>query len=354
MKIPPNQLSIPQFINKILMKALEVNASDIHFEPTAKMLNIRYRKDGTFYNFPTLPITLAKKVLAHIKALANLDVAETQKPQDGRMPFGKSSFRIATIPVQFGESLVLRVLNANALNLKLETLGIPPPLIQKLRNLTKLPHGLIIVAGPTGAGKTTTLYTLLQDIYSDKKKYLTAEDPIEYALPGITQVAINNAIGLTFSKVLRSFLRHDPDIILVGEIRDLETAKIAFQASLTGHLVLTTLHTNNAATAIIRLIDLGLPPSIIASSLQAILAQQLIPTQTGRTATFELLQVTPPLRQLISNNPSIQTLETQACLDGMIKMNTITNPQRSHPNIRITNSIPYSNSAHTVPPPGGP
>lgn len=336
-----HELSVPHFVEELLGYAVQRNASDIHFEPAAMELKIRYRKDGTFFDLPSAPIPLSKKILAHLKSLGNLNVAENRKPQDGRMTLEINTrflnFRVSTIPVQFGESLVLRVLDPSSLNLTLGQLGMPSELIQVVRKFAKRHHGIFIVTGPTGSGKTTTLYSLLQDVYSSKKKYLTVEDPVEYIIPGVSQVSINNAIELNFAKVLRAFLRHDPDVIMVGEIRDLETAQIAIQASLTGHLVLTTLHTNNAASAITRLIDLGLAPSLIASSLQAVLAQRLTrifciscvgkgcfecnnSCFLGRTGIFEFMPISSTLRHLISHNQPLHVLEEQAESEGLVSL----------------------------------
>ncbi len=335
------EFSVSRFIEEALNHVIEANASDIHFEPSAIELKIRYRKDGILVDLFSVPIGLANKVLAHLKSLAHLNVAENRKPQDGRMTLeigGKPlNFRVSTIPVQFGESLVLRILDPCSMHFELKDLGLNDQLIEMIRKIARKPHGIFIVTGPTGSGKTTTLYSLLKDIYSPKKKYLTVEDPVEYLIPGVSQVSINNAIGLTFARVLRAFLRHDPDMIMVGEIRDLETAQIAVQASLTGHLVLTTLHTNSAASAVTRLIDLGLPPCLIASSLQGVLAQRLIRIFCegckgkgcaeckntgflGRTGIFELMPISHPLRHLISQNAPLSFIDTQAQADGMIKL----------------------------------
>lgn len=338
---PHSEFSVSKFIQETLSYIVEANASDIHFEPTATELKIRYRRDGVFIDLPALPIGLSRKILAHLKSTAQLNVTENRKPQDGRMTLqiaGKTlNFRISTIPVQFGESLVLRILNPLSLPLRLEELGLNAELIEIIRRIVKRPYGIFIVTGPTGSGKTTTLYSLLQDIYTEKKKFLTVEDPVEYIIPGVTQVSTNNAVGLTFAKVLRSFLRHDPDLIMVGEIRDLETAQIAVQASLTGHTVLTTLHTNCAVSAIARLINLGLAPCLIANSLQGVIAQRLIRTfcnecsgnvckkcndtgYAGRTGIFEFLVISEALKQLIARNASYEVIEAQAKTDGLIKL----------------------------------
>lgn len=317
--------SVSGFVQETLNCVIEANASDLHFEPTATDLKIRYRKDGFFVDLPSVPMSLAQKIFAHLKSIAHLNVTENRKPQDGRMTVeikGKLlNFRVSTVPVQFGESLVLRILNPGSLQFNLEGLGLSDPLIESIRRIVKKPHGLFIVTGPTGSGKTTTLYSLLRDTYSPKKKWLTVEDPVEYIIPGVSQVSTNDSIGLTFARVLRAFLRHDPDTIMVGEIRDRETAQIAIQAGLTGHFVLTTLHTSSAASAVTRLIDLGISPSLVASSLQGVLAQRLIRTfNSGRTGIFELMSITPKLRQLISENASLYDLDNQAQADGMIKL----------------------------------
>lgn len=337
----PIEFSVSRFIEETLNYVVEANASDLHFESSTNELKIRYRKDGVFIDLPGLPKELERKVLAHLKSIAHLNVAENRKPQDGRMTLEIGdkllNFRVSTIPVQFGESLVLRILNPCSKLFRLKELGLNDQLIESIRKIVKRPHGIFIVTGPTGAGKTTTLYSLLRDVYSSKKKYLTVEDPVEYLIPGVSQVSTNNAIGLTFAKVLKAFLRHDPDIIMVGEIRDLETAQIAVQASLTGHLVLTTLHTGSAASAVARLIDLGLAPCLIASSLQGILAQRLIRIFCdncksegcdecagtgfrGRTGIFEFMPISQSLRHLISENAPLDFIDIQAQADGMIKL----------------------------------
>lgn len=336
-----NKFSVNNFVLQTLHHCVQSNASDIHFEAGCDEMKIRYRKDGQFIVLQPIPFPLSNKITAHIKSLSNLNVAEYNKPQDGRITLEVHdkhyNFRVSTLPTLFGETIVLRVLNASSMNLKLDQLGMNSNLISNVRKFANRPYGLFIVTGPTGSGKTTTLYSILQDIYSSTKKYLTVEDPVEFILPGVSQVPINNAIGLTFSKVLRSFLRHDPDVIMIGEIRDLETAQIAIQASLTGHLVFSTLHTNNAASAIIRLIDLGVTPSLLASSLQCILAQRLIRKFCftcegngcqncnntgflGRTGIFELMAISPVLKHLITQNAGLQVLERQAELDGTLTL----------------------------------
>ncbi len=277
-----SQAPIVRFVNLILFQAIKDRASDIHFEPFEDEFKIRYRVDGALYEMSPPPKYLALPVISRIKVLSNLNIAERRLPQDGRIQIGIAGravdLRVSTLPTQFGESVVLRVLDRTVVNLDLGVLGMPPDLINKLRELIKMPNGIVIVTGPTGSGKTTTLYSCLREINTIDLKLLTAEDPVEYDLEGIMQVPINDAVGLTFARALRSFLRQDPDIIMVGEMRDLETAQISIQASLTGHLVFTTLHTNDAPGAITRMIDMGVEPFLITSTLQAVLAQRLVRT----------------------------------------------------------------------------
>lgn len=277
-----NKAPIVRFVNLILFQAIQDRASDIHFEPFEDEFKIRYRVDGALYEMAPPPKHLALPVISRIKVLANLNIAERRLPQDGRIQMHIANrpidLRVSTLPTQFGESCVLRVLDRSVVNLELENLGMPADVLEKLTELINLPNGIIIVTGPTGSGKTTTLYSCLKRINKVELKLLTAEDPVEYDLEGIMQVPINEAVGLTFARALRSFLRQDPDIIMVGEMRDLETAQIAIQASLTGHLVFTTLHTNDAPGAVTRMIDMGVEPFLISSTLQAVLAQRLVRT----------------------------------------------------------------------------
>jgi type IV pilus assembly protein PilB len=238
--------------------------------------------DGALYEMSPPPKHLALPMISRLKVMANLNISERRLPQDGRITFPMGNrqidLRISTLPTQFGESVVLRVLDRSAINLDISTLGFPQYVFDYLTQAIQQPNGIVIVTGPTGCGKTTTLYSCLRTVNTIDSKLLTAEDPVEYDMEGIMQVAINEAVGLTFSKALRSFLRQDPDIIMVGEMRDLETAQIAIQASLTGHLVLTTLHTNDAPGAVTRMIDMGVEPFLISSTLMAVLAQRLVRT----------------------------------------------------------------------------
>jgi len=257
-------------------------ASDIHFEPFETEFRIRYRVDGALYEMSPPPKHLALPVVSRIKVLANLNISERRLPQDGRINFslGKRmiDLRVSTLPTQFGESVVLRVLDRSAVNLEIESLGFPKYLYDYVTEAVQRPNGIFVVTGPTGCGKTTTLYSCLRRVNTIDSKLLTAEDPVEYDIEGVMQVAINEGLGLTFGKALRSFLRQDPDVIMVGEVRDLETAQIAIQASLTGHLVLSTLHTNDAPGAVTRLIDMGTEPFLISSTLMAVLGQRLVRT----------------------------------------------------------------------------
>ena len=277
-----NEAPIVRFVNLVIFQAVQDRASDIHFEPFEDEFRIRYRVDGALYEMSPPPKHLALPVVSRIKVMANLNISERRLPQDGRINFRLGSrqvdLRVSTLPTQFGESVVLRVLDRSAVNLELESLGFPKYVYDYTTEAIQRPNGIFIVTGPTGCGKTTTLYSALRRVNTIDSKLLTAEDPVEYDIEGIMQVAINEAVGLTFSKALRSFLRQDPDIIMVGEVRDLETAQIAIQASLTGHLVLSTLHTNDAPGAVTRLIDMGTEPFLISSTLMAVLGQRLVRT----------------------------------------------------------------------------
>jgi type IV pilus assembly protein PilB len=277
-----NEAPIVRFVNLVIFQAVQDRASDIHFEPFEDEFRIRYRVDGALYEMSPPPKHLALPVVSRIKVMANLNISERRLPQDGRINFalGKRQvdLRVSTLPTQFGESVVLRVLDRSAVNLELESLGFPKYVYDYTTEAIQRPNGIFIVTGPTGCGKTTTLYSALRRVNAIDSKLLTAEDPVEYDIEGIMQVAINEAVGLTFAKALRSFLRQDPDIIMVGEVRDLETAQIAIQASLTGHLVLSTLHTNDAPGAVTRLIDMGTEPFLISSTLMAVLGQRLVRT----------------------------------------------------------------------------
>jgi len=277
-----NEVPIVKFVNLVVSQAVQDRASDIHFEPFETEFRIRYRVDGALYEMSPPPKHLALPVISRLKVMANLNISERRMPQDGRINFPIGTrmidLRMSTLPTQFGESVVLRVLDRSAVNLEIESLGFPKYLFDYVTEVIQRPNGIFIVTGPTGSGKTTTLYSALRRVNTIDSKLLTAEDPVEYDIEGIMQVAVNEAAGLTFGKALRSFLRQDPDIIMVGEMRDLETAQISIQASLTGHLVLSTLHTNDAPGAVTRLVDMGVEPFLISSTLMAVLAQRLVRT----------------------------------------------------------------------------
>src|SRR3977135_3357762 len=271
---------IIRFVDLILYQAIQDRASDIHFEPFENEFKIRYRVDGALYEMAPPPRHLALSVISRVKVMASMNIAERRLPQDGRIQkniAGRSvDLRVSTLPTQFGESVVLRVLDRSTVNLDLEMLGMPKYVGDYILEVIERPNGIFIVTGPTGSGKTTTLYSCLRKINTLDSKLLTAEEPGEYDLEGIMQVPVNENIGLTFARVLRAFLRQDPDRIMVGETRDLETAAVAHQASITGPLVFTTLHTNDAPGAITRLIDMGVEPFLISSTLEAVLGQRLL------------------------------------------------------------------------------
>jgi type IV pilus assembly protein PilB len=363
-----NATPIIRFVDLILYQAIQDRASDIHFEPFENEFKIRYRVDGALYEMSPPPRHLALPVISRVKVMANMNIAERRLPQDGRIQkniAGRSvDLRVSTLPTQFGESLVLRVLDRTTVNLDLEALGMPDYIHDFLLEVIHRPNGIFIATGPTGSGKTTTLYSCLRKINTIDSKLLTAEEPVEYDLEGIVQVPVNEAIGLTFARILRSFLRQDPDRIMVGETRDLETAQIAIQASLTGHLVFTTLHTNDAPGAITRLIDMGVEPFLVSSTLEAVLGQRLLrsicpkcrtayqPNEAllgelntsrrdigekqffygkgcdacnntgykGRKGIYELLQITDPIRELINERAPTVTLKQKAIELGMVTL----------------------------------
>lgn len=275
-----NQAPIVKFVNLVLQQAVQDRASDIHFEPFEDEFKIRYRVDGALYEMAPPPKHLALPVISRLKVMSNLNISERRLPQDGRithqLPGRSIDLRVSTLPTQFGESVVLRVLDRSSVNLELESLGFPKYIYDYMSEAILRPNGILVVTGPTGCGKTTTLYSCLRRINTLDSKLLTAEDPVEFDIEGIMQVPISEAVGMTFGKALRSFLRQDPDIIMIGEMRDLETAQIAIQSSLTGHLVMSTLHTNDAPGAVTRLIDMGTEPFLISSTLMGVLGQRLV------------------------------------------------------------------------------
>ncbi|MDA3787637.1 MAG: type IV-A pilus assembly ATPase PilB [Desulfobacula sp.] len=271
---------IIKLVNGILTKAINDGVSDIHIEPFEKTFQVRYRLDGSMYKAMNLPLSIKNAVISRIKILASLDIAERRVPQDGRIKLrlGKNKsidFRVSTLPTLFGESIVMRILDQSALNIDLTKMGFEPSTFDSLKRAISLPYGLILVTGPTGSGKTTTLYSVLNRLNKDDIKILTAEDPVEFNFKGINQVAVKNEIGMTYATALKAFLRQDPDIIMVGEIRDMETAEIAIKAAMTGHLVFATLHTNDCPSTIGRLVDIGIPSYMLASAITMLLSQRL-------------------------------------------------------------------------------
>jgi type IV pilus assembly protein PilB len=270
---------VVELLNHLLMQAIADKASDIHMEPFEAEFKVRYRIDGVLYEMLPVPKPLAMPLVSRVKVLAKLNISERRLPQDGRvemaLPSGQVDLRVAVLPTMFGESVVLRVLDRSNVQLSLDRIGLRDDDLEHVRTLINKPNGIVIVTGPTGSGKTTTLYAALNELNQEDTKILTAEDPVEYDIAGLVQCQVNHDQELTFAKLLRSFLRQDPDIILVGEVRDLETAQISIQASLTGHLVFTTLHTNDAPSSIARLTDLGVESFLLTATLEAIIAQRL-------------------------------------------------------------------------------
>ncbi|MGI8604207.1 MAG: GspE/PulE family protein [Verrucomicrobiales bacterium] len=360
-----NSAPIVRYVDLVLYQAIKERASDIHFEPFDKEFKIRYRVDGALLEIAPPPARLSTTVISRIKVMGNLNIAERRLPQDGRIMKTVAGrpvdMRVSTLPTIHGESVVLRVLDRQSSNLDLSNLGMPKFIYDYVNQVIVRPNGIFIVTGPTGSGKTTTLYACLKRINTIDAKLLTVEDPVEYDIDGIIQVPVNENIGVTFAKVLRAFLRQDPDRIMVGEIRDAETGQIAIQASLTGHLVLTTLHTNDAPGAVTRLVDMGLEPFLVSASLEGVLAQRLIrtickeckvsyePTDAiltqlgispheigdkhfltgegceecgqsgyhGRKGLYELLNITDPIRDMITERTPTVVLKQKAIELGL-------------------------------------
>jgi len=360
-----NAAPVVKLLNMILLTAIKDRASDIHLEPFEKEFKVRYRVDGVLYEMLPPPIQLARAVISRVKVMSHLDIAETRLPQDGRIELNIAGnpvdLRISTLPTMYGESVVMRVLDRSNVSLDLEQIGLRPKDLEVIRKLIAKPNGIILVTGPTGSGKTTTLYSCLNEANDPGVKIITTEDPVEYNIEGIVQVPINEEIGVTFAACLRSILRQDPDMILVGEVRDLETGQIAVEASLTGHIVFSTLHTNDAPSSVIRLIDLGVEPFLITATLEAVIAQRLVrricneckteyvPTDEmlmeleltrsevagrtffygkgckrcngsgykGRIALFEIMLMNDRLADLILGGASTQELQVAAREDGM-------------------------------------
>ena len=275
-----NSAPVRKLLNYILYQAIRDRASDIHLEPFEDEFKIRYRVDGVLYELEAPPLHLATPLISRVKVMSGLDISETRVPQDGRIDLAIGGrpvdLRVSTLPTMFGESCVMRVLDRSVVSLDLHQIGLKDEDYDKIQQLIKLPHGIILVTGPTGSGKTTTLYSALNFVNDVAVKIITTEDPVEYDLEGIVQVQVNEEIGVTYGACLRSILRQDPDMILVGEIRDKETAQISVEASLTGHVVFSTLHTNDAPLAITRLVDIGVEPFLMAATLEAVVAQRLV------------------------------------------------------------------------------
>lgn len=360
-----NAAPIVRYVDLVLLQAMKEQASDIHFEPFEDDFKIRYRVDGALYEMAPPPKHLASTIISRIKVMSNLNIAEYRIPQDGRiqktLDGREIDFRVSTLPTVHGESVVLRILDRSSVSLDLENLSLPPEIFEYIVETIEKPNGIFICTGPTGAGKTTTLYACLRRINTIDTKLLTAEDPVEYDIDGIIQVPTHDGIGVTFARILRAFLRQDPDKIMVGEMRDLETAQIAIQASLTGHLVFSTLHTNDAPGAVTRLIDMGTEPFLVAATLEGVLGQRLLRTicssckvpydpseavlsqldlephqiegkkfytgagcekcnntgYRGRKGLYELLDMTDPLRELVTERAATVVLKQKAIELGM-------------------------------------
>jgi len=362
------EASVVKLVNDLLLEAVRERATDIHFEPYEDRLVIRYRIDGvlTQAGVPTTVNRFRHAIVSRLKIMANLNIAEKRTPQDGRISLrldkAEYDLRVSVIPMLYGEGVVLRVLNKSAVMMTLDDLGMDPGLLETWDDLIGRPHGILLVTGPTGSGKSTTLYASLARIIDDATKAITVEDPVEYDVGGVNQIQVNRQVGLDFAAGLRAILRHDPDVIMIGEIRDLETAVAAVQASLTGHLVFSTLHTNDAPSAITRLIDMGVKPFLVASSIQAIMAQRLVrvlcdrckepdpapdeklcrvvgiePSELaggdvrrpvgcshcnkvgfkGRKAIFEMMRMNAEVRELAFNRAGVDTIRAAAIRNGM-------------------------------------
>ncbi len=365
LKESADEAPVVKLVNMVLVDAIQKGASDIHFESYEKIFRIRFRMDGVLHEMLAPPKRLESAILSRLKIMSNLDIAERRMPQDGRIKLRYNTreidFRVSTLPTIFGEKAVLRILDKDALKLDMTQLGFDEWSLEKFSAVIRQPYGMVLITGPTGSGKTTTLYSAIHTINSPDVNIMTAEDPVEYNLKGVNQVQINEGIGRTFSAALRSFLRQDPDVILVGETRDLETAQISIRAALTGHLVFSTLHTNDCPSTIARLLDMGIPPFLVASSLLLLLAQRLgrkvcracrepydadeeslvpyghVPSgkgkvqfykgkgcatcnftgMKGRVAIYEVMPISEELRDAILKNASTAELRSMAQSQGM-------------------------------------
>jgi type IV pilus assembly protein PilB len=355
-KVLQNEHSNIDLVNKLVDEAIENSASDIHLESFENNFRVRYRIDGQLREIMNLPISRSAQISSRLKIMAGLDISEKRKPQDGKIKYRNKSYdvdiRVSTLPTSFGEKTVLRILDKSHLELDVEKLGLSKEHLSVIIKNLQRPYGMILVTGPTGSGKSTSLYSFLQNIHRVEKNILTVEDPIEYNIPGINQCNVKPDIGFSFANALRSFLRQDPDIIMVGEIRDKETADIAVRAALTGHLVFSTLHTNDSISAITRLIDMGVDAFLVAASVKLIIAQRLVrklcdcKTKSqgsgngtagniyikkgcfecgmtgykGRTALFEVLEITDELAEMISSEKSINEIRNKALENGFASL----------------------------------
>lgn len=358
-----NNSPIVQLVKTMIEQAVRQRASDIHIEPMEKQVRVRYRIDGALYEKAAYNISLLPALVARIKIIGGMDISEKRKPQDGRITqvVDRREFdiRVSILPTVYGEKIVMRLTSKNALSREKSQLGLKPHDLQKFDHILKNPHGILLVTGPTGSGKSTTLYTALSELNKEDVNIITVEDPVEANIDGINQVQVNNKADLTFASALRSILRQDPDIIMIGEIRDQETASIAVQASITGHLVVSTLHTNSAASTITRLVDMGIEPYLIADATVGVIAQRLVrrlcpdckrakkadaedlemlmrkPEEDltiyepcgcakcdgtgfrGRIGVYEIMEVTPQLKHIISKGGEVEAIKAQALKDGM-------------------------------------
>ncbi len=335
--VASDSATVAKLVNELIVDAMKQRASDIHVEPFDHQFRIRYRVDGILREakVPEQIRRLAPGIISRIKIMANLDIGEKRLPQDGRIKIKKNhdelDLRVSVLPSSYGEAIVIRILKPLEL-LALEDLGFETAALQQLRSFLKLPHGMILVTGPTGSGKTTTLYAALKELNSLERKIITVEDPIEYKLPGIIQMQVNTKIGFTFASALRSMLRHDPDCLMVGEIRDSETAEMAVRSALTGHLVFSTLHTNDAPSAVTRLLEMGIEGHLIASSLTAVVAQRLVrkvcpPCEKcsgsgffGRTVIYEIMPLSERLRAAVSEKKPASVIRTITLEEGMLTL----------------------------------
>ena len=363
-----NDAPVIKYVNSLLAEAVTRRASDVHIEPFEKHIRVRLRQDGMLHELPSPPLRMKNAITSRIKLMAELDIAERRVPQDGRIKImiqgRKIDLRVNTLPVIFGEKIVMRILDQSNLNVNLETFGFQPEAQERFLRAIQSPYGMVLVTGPTGSGKTTTLYSAISKINLPEVNIMTAEDPVEYNLAGINQVNVNDNVGLTFAAALKAFLRQDPNIVMVGEIRDLQTGAIAVKAALTGHLVLSTLHTNDAPSSIDRLIDMGVAPFLVASSVNCIVAQRLLRKvctncreeidphdellrelqldrsrlgegkvfrntgcsechdtgYSGRTGVFEVLDMSPTLRRMILDRNSTTEIKKVGLAEGMLSL----------------------------------